>query len=225
MLRPRLWLAVISLHIVFFYFIGHGISWNQKPVHKRLQVRTIATSTPPAKSMQASQKTSPTPSQASASKPQIKNSKAPPVASKKAAPPTNKTKPVKKSTPQIPQHLLKELENNLAKIDEKKKLPPSPRQPSLIPTLTIDSIDDIASDQAEYEETIIRYLQHLLQLPEYGEVKMELTVKSDGSISRIKVLKTESMKNKNYLEKNLPLLKLPVLGSEKTFTLTFCNEI
>ena len=69
------------------------------------------------------------------------------------------------------------------------------------------------------------FLHDALHLPEYGEVKMEITVRPDGSVASVKVLEAQSSKNKSYLEKSLPLLLLPTYDKNmRTFVLTFCNE-
>ena len=76
------------------------------------------------------------------------------------------------------------------------------------------------------EEGLVGFLHSSLNLPEFGEVTIQLTMKRDGTVARLVVLKAESKKNKAYLEQHLPLLKFPlILENEKTFTLTFCNEI
>ncbi len=76
------------------------------------------------------------------------------------------------------------------------------------------------------QDEFISFLHGALHLPDFGEVKIELTL-TDGVVSKVVVLNSESAKNKAYLEKQLPLLKFPPRDDLKsrTLILTFCNEI
>ena len=126
----------------------------------------------------------------------------------------------------------KEIDEALAKIDDKvysksqSKLDvPKVKgfSPSQIPFP--DFGEDGDGEEAE-EETLASFLHTSLNLPEFGEVKIQMTIKKDGTVARLSVLQAESHKNKAYLEKHLPLLRFPlILDKEKTFTFTFCNEI
>ena len=72
------------------------------------------------------------------------------------------------------------------------------------------------------------FLHSALDLPDFGEVKMQITVQKDGRVVKVVVLKAESEKNKGYLETHLRQMKLPPLSGsthEETFTITFCNEL
>ena len=145
-------------------------------------------------------------------------------AKKPAAPP-----PKKKEAPEaIPQQLLDELETSLSKMETKtnkfsgKK---SESMPISGYSLQIDRLDNLDSKETEYQLELVSYLQEALHLPEYGEVKMEITVRPDGSVASLKVLEAESAKNRTYLEKSLPLLRFPTYDKEThTFIFAFCNE-
>ena len=161
------------------------------------------------------------------------------------APGKGKTPPPKKNaTPpsraKISEDLYQELEESIAKIDAKrdklysKKLKAD--QKPVIAPLQIDAFavgGDIAGPggAATYSESLVQYLQQSLNLPEYGEVKVQLTLRQDGTVVKIAVLKSESNNNRKHLEANLPKLKFPrfegelAKNKEQTFTLTFCNEI
>ena len=128
----------------------------------------------------------------------------------------------------VPQQLLEELEASLAKIESKpnkfsgKKSDDLPKSGH---SLQIDRLDNLDSKETEYQVELIGYLQEALHLPDYGEVKIEITVRPDGSVANLKVLEAESAKNKSYLEKSLPLLRFPTYDKNiRTFVLTFCNE-
>jgi hypothetical protein len=152
----------------------------------------------------------------------------PPTPKKKNAPPK-----AKKQTSQIPQHLLRELEETIAKIDEKRdKLYSGKKLVSQKLQSLSDQTHTSIEQEAEKEsvrEHLIELLHRSLNLPDFGEVKIQLTLSCDGNIKNLNVLKTESEKNRKYLEENLPLLKFPsfTTNSEKetTFVITFCNEL
>jgi hypothetical protein len=137
--------------------------------------------------------------------------------------------------------LLKELEESIAKIEDnrdKHKLSkkPSAKTPlSAIAPLQIDSTDTITEEHTDesgdYISALAGHLHATLHLPDFGEVKIELTLRQDGTVVKLKVLNTESQQNRKYLESHLPLIKFPHLtGSyakknEHTFILNFCNEL
>ena len=94
-------------------------------------------------------------------------------------------------------------------------------------TLQIDGSD---SEQQSYTDTLISHLHESLSLPDFGEVKIQLSLRQDGSVVKVIVLKARNEKNRQYLESNLPHLKFPRFDGawankkEYTFVLTFCNE-
>lgn len=129
-----------------------------------------------------------------------------------------KRKPVTEPEPMISDQLMREIEESIAKIEGKNA------------TVYIDNT--LKLDYAEgYEEVLIAHLRSHLQLPEFGEVKIKITLNKDGSVVKLSVLKTESERNKKHLETHLYTIQFPrldVLGikkPEQTFVLTFCNDI
>lgn len=140
------------------------------------------------------------------------------------------------------QKLLQELEESLDKLgsqsEKRRSSKTTPNKRADIPTPihslhteASDSLSPSKNDSSEnyvYQEALISYLKQTLHLPEHGEVKIQLTLKQDGSVVNLLVLKTESEKNRKYLESSLPHLRCPYLqGTRKqeTFIVTFCNEI
>lgn len=94
-------------------------------------------------------------------------------------------------------------------------------------------IKKLSIDQEKVDETlkkIVSLMQTHLQLPEFGKVKLKLTLLADGSIKDIVVLSQESVANKVYLETHLKELPFPPLEQgafkkdEETFHITFCNS-
>ena len=100
--------------------------------------------------------------------------------------------------------------------------------PTKIVSLEIDQIEE--TDKPDYFTFLSQTLKEELELPDYGSVKLELTVFSNGKVLALRVLNATSAKNRQYLELTLPQLMLPPFGTEfnneqdHTFTLTFCNE-
>ncbi|MBX3718406.1 MAG: flagellar hook-length control protein FliK [Parachlamydiales bacterium] len=152
------------------------------------------------------------------------------TALKKETKPENRAK--------ISDQLKKELEESIAKIEGKKqnlsKKQPAARSQDYTPIqLQIDAMETGSWTDADsdYPNLMIGYLHQSLHLPEFGEVKIQLTLRQDGSVAKLVVLNTESEKNKRYLEGSLPKLQFPSFNGsfakkkEHTFVLTFCNEI
>ncbi len=244
--------AMISLVIILFHFgIFLEIRSARQPLQKRhpkkIIVRTvnekkmISHAPAPAAARSIPQKT-----EAAPVKTEKKETPPKKVESKKAIPPktpvqtkTNKKVPEKKkqakkgtSEAAIPENLLKELEQSFRNIESKSK--PSLKKnkldlPKNISKLEIDQSDLIENqaDDSSYYSSLIRRLQDELHLPEHGEVKIALTLKRDGSVIKVQVIKAESEKNRLFLEKHLPKVTFPHFPFDKqenTFILTFCNH-
>ena len=82
-----------------------------------------------------------------------------------------------------------------------------------------------------YAKALGDRLRKFLQLPDYGNVKIELTINRMGVVTRVKILQHESEANRQYVETSLPKLKFPPLlnhfagESEHTFALTLSNAL
>lgn len=139
--------------------------------------------------------------------------------------------------PSVSPSLLKELEESIAKIEDKSdkqslSRKTNPKTTLSIPApLQIDALPTIELESSDYISILTEHLHASLHLPDFGEVKIELTLQQDGTVAKLRVLKAESQQNRKYLESHLPLLKFPHLSgafakkNEHTFTLTFCNEL
>ena len=139
------------------------------------------------------------------------------------------------------QDLINDLEEMIAKIEKKQdKIEKNQKinVPNALNSLEIDKIKKTdepfatfseANDDG-YEKMLIETLRHSLHLPDYGEVKIQLTLNKDGSVVNLVVVKAQSEKNKFYLENNLMHLRFPSLQEtpdnkkQRTFLLVFCNE-
>ncbi|MGL5264264.1 MAG: hypothetical protein ACRDAI_06815 [Candidatus Rhabdochlamydia sp.] len=133
----------------------------------------------------------------------------------------------------IPSSLLKQLEESIAKIEQKDD---KQCKSSTIVAASLSSKEavDLAQEDSvlsSYTASLIKELTKMLQLPEYGTVKVKMKIDPTGKIVELLVLQAESKVNKLYLEKRLPNIVLPryneqlMLNDEQTFTLTFCNAL
>jgi outer membrane biosynthesis protein TonB len=154
-------------------------------------------------------------------------------------PPTVKVSPSPSKERGIPKELLQELEERIAKIEVKRDKISS--QVELSIPQAIDSFVSVrGSDPLDEQSTfdvvdsysafLVSHLQQHLQLPDFGEVKVEIVLNPDGSVERCVVLRAESNKNKTYLEQRLPLIRFPDFKGTQTksrqvFVLTFCNQL
>lgn len=94
------------------------------------------------------------------------------------------------------------------------------------------SIDHIAiqGETNSYHNLLTHALQRLLLLPEYGAVKIELTVAKTGVVTKVVVLSAQNAKNRDYVEKQLKGAMLAPLTHDfggtslQTFTVTLTNE-
>lgn len=144
--------------------------------------------------------------------------------------------PIKKSEPLIPSSLLQELEEGIAKIESLSPLPKEKQGKGSIPALNPLQCDTITpskkenvQDSTSYTDLLVNTMRSMLSLPEYGEVKLQLTLRQDGTVVKIVVLNSQSKQNARYLEMILPSVVFPKFGNgpntdqEQTFLLTFCN--
>jgi hypothetical protein len=244
---------IIGIHLFFLLLLLISPSFIiRKKEHKAFIVKTVLpklpTRTAPVEKKNSGPKSAAPPAQKTAPKtPPPKTTaqkKTPPekkeaavadkklTKSKQPAPPAKK-KPPQQNRAKISDSLLKELEESIAKIENKKavsKVISTGKALTPIP-LQIDLLSSDHEDlSADYADLLVGHLHHSLTLPDYGEVKIQLSLRQDGSVSKLIVLKTESEKNKRYLENNLPKLNFPRFEGtysnkkECTFILTFCNE-
>lgn len=194
-------ITIVTLHLIFF-FVDFTSQSTQKSPKKSLIVQTFRS--PPIQKVRSQ------------------------PASK--APYNQPTPLLKNSESEInKQKLLNDLSRHLSQIEpieEPKGTLSSP--PPLIPLFEIDHMAE--EEITDYFVLIASHLKEALELPEHGEVKLELTVRKTGQIRKLRILHASSEKNQRYLELTLPVLTLPPFTDdlknelEHTFTLRFCNE-
>lgn len=99
--------------------------------------------------------------------------------------------------------------------------------------ITLRKNDNLAGKGQEsitYEMAIASFLRQWLKLPEYGSVKVSLTLSPDGKVVKLRTLTSESELNRHFVEERIPRLIFPVAGnnlakqSNKTLTLVLQNE-
>lgn len=228
-----------------------GIVWSCLPVSstptpipapKRVVVATVKLkppATPQAASRQKSQSAPAPPKPQPPSKPS-----SPP---KPVAKPASKPKPVEKvaKAPAPPdkstqekrqQKLLKEAQERIAKIGAREE---SSKQNSLlsavsdqIPQLQIDRREQpVEGKEASYCSELAQRLRLMLRLPEYGEVRLLLSLGRDGRVVSVQVTETQSDRNRSYVVDKLTGGSFPPFGSlfpgseTESFPIILGNEL
>lgn len=93
------------------------------------------------------------------------------------------------------------------------------------------SDEELSDREMDYREELASRLKLLLRLPEYGDVKIKLTLKRAGSVSKVVIVSSESESNKKYVEKALLGLTFPPFGNnfpgidDYTFSITLSNAL
>lgn len=108
--------------------------------------------------------------------------------------------------------------------------------PSALSSLHIDALPDtpgaapLSFKEASYRDELAGRLKLLLRLPEYGDVRVKLTLERSGKVSKVVVESSASKANGKYIEKTLPGLTFPPFGTNfgneahYTFSITLSNE-
>lgn len=153
---------------------------------------------------------------------------------KPAAPLPKKPAPLKKETPSKPisvpkptppptppapcaspqkQALLAKAQSSLAQI--------SHASPVSTPTSTVSSSvlemtalpNNGNQSTASYQSLIAQQLQNSLRLPERGQVHISLTLNKHGKILEFKIMSASSVKNRSYVEKEIPKMVFAPFGA------------
>ncbi len=97
-------------------------------------------------------------------------------------------------------------------------------------TISCEGVEAYATKEALYVSELIRRLKLALKLPEYGEVRVKMTLSRSGSVTQLSVLKSSSSINKKLVEQKLKGLTFAAFGASfakeesHTFTLILSNE-
>jgi colicin import membrane protein len=101
--------------------------------------------------------------------------------------------------------------------------------PAKIEALQIDQLSIDTPQEISYKDELSQRLKSLMKLPEYGEVRLKLTLNRSGKVMKVKILQSDSASNQKHVEEALPSLKMPPFGknfenqAEYTFTITMSN--
>ncbi|MDB6081909.1 MAG: tolA [Chlamydiia bacterium] len=89
----------------------------------------------------------------------------------------------------------------------------------------------LTGQERSYEGELVSRLKLSLRLPDYGEVKIKLTLSRQGKVTKVTVISAKSARNKEYVQKMLPSISFPRFGSsfegkeEHTFQLSLSNDV
>jgi hypothetical protein len=221
-------ICVWGLHLVILLtlLIHHAAIRSFKP-SRPIAIRTFAPQKTivqaPKKAASAPKSTSP--QKTSAPKPAANKKTAPP-----AAPKTAKSKNSATKTIPTKDRSLDDLAAALNAVDLSEKPTIAKRAGIDVPALIQVQQQNVRETSApSYSEFLIAYLQESLDLPEYGEVKIKLTINREGNLLDSAVLASENPKNSEFLKNRLPELTFPCFNDfgvdEKnlTFTISFRN--
>lgn len=226
---------IVAAHIgtlVVFY-------WNKPPPFQEKKRLVVRTQLPQKVVVQPQNPAHIQPVATPIVKPQPKSLSKPKAKPVAKAQPAKKKAPKKKvkakpapapQMPAIPQNLLDQLEESIAKIDQKSHKV-NTKSNLIVPTFERLAVSKKGGGEASYAHKLIECLHRSLALPDHGEVTLELTLSSLGVVENLKIVTAESAKNREYLEKHVPQVVFPPLeggdakNPQKRFVLTFCNEI
>lgn len=153
---------------------------------------------------------------------------------------------VQEAARQKEQAALAKAKENLAKMNQTRdKMSASPSVnldtttlPKELASLHVDALslrgDGGASDwgikESSYSDEVAYRLKMNLKLPDYGAVTIKLTLERTGKVKKVEILKSESNKNKTYVESKIPTIVFSPFGqkfqgvSENTFVITLKNN-
>lgn len=157
----------------------------------------------------------------------------------KKAPPAKKEipKPVTPSAPKkeassFKKDKLKEAKERMAKVNSQKSEKNEPLNASperkVLGELNANKISDLKLTSAlSHKDEVALVLKRELKLPEYGEVEISLTLKNNGQLVKVEIVKTKSEVNSLYIKEGMSHLKFPPSKNEAnnvTYLFTLTNE-
>lgn len=103
-------------------------------------------------------------------------------------------------------------------------------QVDALPVGEVGSTEEWGTKELSYSGEVASRLKLALRLPDYGAVKIKLTLDRTGKVIKVNIIRSESNKNKSYVESKIPTLLFPSFGqrfpglSQKTFEITLQND-
>ena len=84
--------------------------------------------------------------------------------------------------------------------------------------------------EINYQDEVINVLKARLRLPDFGALKIELTILKNGKVEKVKILSSESAKNRQYVEQTITQIQFSAFGNQfegqegVTFPIILNNE-
>lgn len=216
--KQRLWILAVSVilaHLCVVIWLHYGgVPESRFPLQEKLVVRTIH--------LTQEKKAETIPKKLPA---QIKKS-----APKKKQPLVKKTE--KKTELRQEKGLRQEerMESLIAQarqqLSQVGKASKAMDQAKRVETLKIDGVEDHG-----YYSQLAACLKENLRLPEFGEVRVSLTLDCRGKVIQVKIISAQNENNKRYVEKILPKVNFPSFDQafknekEHTFSITLANDL
>lgn len=103
-------------------------------------------------------------------------------------------------------------------------------QVDALPVNEGESLGDWGVKEANYSDEVAYLLKKSLLLPDYGGVRIKLTLNRSGKVIKVETIHSESVKNKSYIESKIPSLQFPSFGqrfqgvSQYAFVISFQND-
>lgn len=100
-----------------------------------------------------------------------------------------------------------------------------------VEALVGDGTQTFTKQEIGYNDELAGRLKLMLRLPEFGDVKVKLTLERSGKFVKAVIVSAESTANKKYVEKNLPKLSYPGFGNnfgtepQYTFVIVLSNDL
>lgn len=101
-----------------------------------------------------------------------------------------------------------------------------------VPKLRVDRLDKrLSGGEQRYCDELAQRLRLLLRLPEFGEIKLLLTIDRSGAVCQVEVVRSLSRKNRDYVVEKLSATRLPGFGAlfpdqdKETFPITLSSEM
>lgn len=218
-----------------------------KKLEKKPEPKKTPPKQPPKKPQQTSKKSKSVPT--SAPKPK---KEAPPKTDKKSTqstqptpPPTPKIDPKAEAAKAKRRELIAQAQKSIAKNEQSRGTLASNKEivgasagtavPGKIGELHAESLanDDerFTSGETSYRDQLECLLQLHLRFPEFGSVKIKLTLERSGKFLKVSIVNARSTANRAYIEKMIPTLKYPSFGNnfagqdQYTFVLDLSNQM
>ncbi len=228
--RQIVW-VVFALHALSILVLASESWLRRSPKRTKIAVHTVQFQEPIARVevLRPPSQSAPAPKPEIASPVTQKTVSVPkPTAKKNIAPkaiPSKKAvvKPEKTIAPSPQALLLEEIQQTLREIAEPIAL--APKKAALdIPVLSHTVLSGPQNETPPgIEERLSAFLQEMLQLPEFGEVKVKLSIDAKGRLTQFEIVEAKSEKNGQFLKNRLPELQFPCLNESASLTIVFRN--